>query len=81
MSEQANAALKEQAKQRVTAQQPRLEELNRWLYDHPRDGLPGVPAPPDDSPKPWRDTDSPWNTPPTAWKPPSRPEPATKAPS
>ncbi len=35
MSEQTNAALKEQAKQRVTAQQPRLEELNRWLYDHP----------------------------------------------
>ncbi len=35
MSEPAHVELKEQAKQRVTDQQPRLEELNRWLYDHP----------------------------------------------
>ncbi len=35
MTEQAVAALKEQARQRVSDQQPRLEELNRWLYDHP----------------------------------------------
>ena len=34
MTEQA-ANLKEQARQRVADQQPRLEELNRWLYDHP----------------------------------------------
>ena len=35
MSELAHAGLKEQARQRIAAQQPRLEELNRWLYDHP----------------------------------------------
>ncbi len=35
MSESTHAALKEQAKQRITNEQPRLEELNRWLYDHP----------------------------------------------
>lgn len=35
MSEQALAVLKEQAKERVADEQPRLEDLNRWMYDHP----------------------------------------------
>ena len=35
MSELAHRDLKEQARQRVTSQQPRLEELNLWLHDNP----------------------------------------------
>ncbi len=35
MSDPANVALKEEAKERIVDQQPNLEELNRWLYDHP----------------------------------------------
>ncbi len=35
MTEQAIAALKEQARLRIADHQTRLEELNRWLYDHP----------------------------------------------
>jgi len=35
MSELAHADLKHQARQRVADQQPRLEELNLWLHDHP----------------------------------------------
>ena len=35
MSELAHRDLKEQARQRVTNQQPRLEELNLWLHDNP----------------------------------------------
>ena len=34
MSEQV-AAWKEQARKRISDHRPRLEELNRWLYDHP----------------------------------------------
>ena len=35
MSELAHTNLKEQARQRVADQQPRLEELNLWLHDNP----------------------------------------------
>ena len=35
MSELTHRDLKEQARQRVTNQQPRLEELNLWLHDNP----------------------------------------------
>ncbi len=35
MSELAHQNLKEQARQRVTSQQTRLEELNLWLHDNP----------------------------------------------
>ncbi len=35
MSDPALVALKEKTKQRVIDEQSRLEELNRWMYDHP----------------------------------------------
>ncbi len=35
MSEPTHVALKSRAKERIAHEQPRLEELNGWLYDHP----------------------------------------------